>query len=168
LPVERGLSHLTDGHDARWAIAKSATARYWEVAVAELRSDRLGWARLAVIAAAVVIAAHGLVHLMGVALLWKLGQPGQLRYADAVPAPGSVGAYLIGGLWLAAAVLFVISAVLLVTGQAAWRMIALAGVVISAPVIGLAPGQAVVGLVVDGLVLVLVAVTWLRARKVPS
>ena len=136
--------------------------------MAEPRSDRLGWTPLAVIAAAVAITVHGLVHLMGVALLWKLGQPGQLRYADAVPAPGSAGAYLVGGLWLAAAVLFVTAAVLLVTGHAAWRVTALAGVVISAPVSGLAPGQAVAGLVVDGLVLVLVAVSWLRTRKVLS
>lgn len=134
----------------------------------EPRSDRLGWAWLAVIATAVVIAAHGLVHLMGVALLWKLGQPGQLRYADAVPAPGSADAYVVGGLWLVAAVLFVTTAILLVAGRTAWRMTALAGVVISAPVIGLAPGQAVAGLVVDVLVLVLVAVSWLHTRKVPS
>ncbi len=133
--------------------------------MAEVRSDRPGWARLAVIAAAVVIAAHGLVHLMGVALLWKLGQPGQLRYADAAPAAGSAGAYVVGGLWLVAVVLFVTAAVLLVAGLAAWRVTALAGVLISVPVIGLAPGQAVAGLVVDGLVLLLVAVSWLRARK---
>jgi hypothetical protein len=136
--------------------------------MAELHSDRPGWARLAVIAAAVVIAAHGLVHLMGVALLWKLGEPGQLRYADAVPAAGSAGGYLVGGLWLVAAALFVTAAVLLVARRTAWRVTALAGVVVSAPVIGLAPGQAVAGLVVDGLVLVLIAVTWPRTRKVPS
>jgi len=40
--------------------------------------------------------------------------------------------------------------------------------VVSVPVIGLAAGQAVAGLVVDGLVLVLVAVSWLRARAVAS
>jgi hypothetical protein len=45
---------------------------------------------------------------------------------------------------------------------------ALAAVVVSAPVIGLAPGQAVAGLVVDGLVLVLVIVSWLRARAMAS
>ena len=56
--------------------------------MSQVYSDRLGWARLAVIAAAVVIAAHGLIHLMGVALLWKVGEPGGLRYADAVPATG--------------------------------------------------------------------------------
>ncbi len=79
-------------------------------------SDRLGWARLAVIAAAVVMAAHGLVRLMGVALLWKLGEPGGLRYADAVPAPGSAAGYVVGGLWLVAAVLFVTTGVLLAAG----------------------------------------------------
>jgi hypothetical protein len=121
-----------------------------------------------VIAAALVIAAHGLIHLMGVALLWKLGGVGQLRYAAAVPAPGGTAGYLVGGLWLLAAVLFVAAAVLLVTGRAAWRLTALAGVVVSAPVIGLVPGQAVAGLVVDGLVLVVVTASWLRARSVAS
>jgi len=65
-------------------------------------------------------------------------------------------------------VLFVTAAMLLVAGRAAWRMTALTGVVVSVPVIGLAAGQAVAGLVVDGLVLVLVAVSWLRARAVAS
>jgi hypothetical protein len=144
------------------------TARRGEVVITQVRSGRLGWARLTVIAAVAVIAAHGLIHLMGVALLWKLGEPGGLRYADAVPAPGSAAAYLVGGLWLLAAVLFVTAAVLLAAGRAAWRMTALAAVVVSVPVIGLMPGQAVAGLVVDGLVLALVAVSWLRIGKVPS
>jgi hypothetical protein len=133
-----------------------------------VRRDRLGWARLAAIGAAAVIAAHGLVHLMGVALLWKLGEPGGLRYADAVPAPGTAAAEVVGGLWLVAAVLFVAAAVLLVAGRPAWRVVALAAVVVSAPVIGLAPGQAVIGLVADGLVLVLVTVSWLRGRAAAS
>jgi hypothetical protein len=134
----------------------------------QIRRDRLEWARLAAIAAAAVIAAHGLVHLTGVALLWKLGEPGGLRYADAVPAPGSSAAEVVGGLWLLAAVLFVAVAVLLVAGRPAWRGVALAAVVVSAPMIGLAPDQAVIGLVADGLVLVLVTVSWLRSRAAAS
>jgi hypothetical protein len=133
----------------------------------ELQAGHQAWARVAVIATAVVIAAHGLVHLMGVSLLWKLGEPGQLRYADAVPAPGTVAGELAGGLWLVAAVLFVMAAVLLATGRP-WRLAALAGVAVSVPVIGLAPGQAAAGLAVDGLILVLVVVSWLRARAVAS
>jgi hypothetical protein len=127
---------------------------------------RQWWVRAAAAVAAVIIVAHGLAHMMGVALLWKLGQPGALRYADVVPAAGSTAAYLVGGLWLAAAVLFVAAGVLLAAGRSAWRPVALAAVVISVPVIGLAPAQAVAGLVVDGLVLVLVAIGWLRRQAV--
>ena len=114
------------------------------------------------VAVAVVVAAHGLVHLMGVALLWKLGQPGQLRYADAVPAPGTGAGYLVGGLWLAAALLFVAAAYLLVAGRGAWRIVALIAVAVSAPVIGLSAAQTAAGLVIDGLVLALIAVSWRR------
>jgi hypothetical protein len=133
----------------------------------QLQSGRRVWARVAVLAAAVMIAAHGLVHLMGVWLLWKLGEPGQLRYADAVPAPGTMAGYVAGCLWLVAAVLFVLAAVLLAAGRP-WRLAALAGVAVSVPVIGLAPGQAAAGLVADGLILALVVVSLLRARPVPS
>jgi len=68
-----------------------------------------------------------------------------LRYADAVPARGTVAAYPVGGPWLVAAVLVVAAGILLATGRA-WRLAALAGVAASAPVTGLAPGQAAAGL----------------------
>jgi hypothetical protein len=61
----------------------------------------------------------------------------------------------------------VAAGVLLAVGRPAWRLVALAAVVISAPVIGLSPAHAVAGLVVDGLVLVVVAVSWLRRKEVP-
>jgi hypothetical protein len=136
----------------------------------QTRHHQQGWPRVALAAAAVIIAAHGLVHLMGVSVLWKLGEPGQLRYADAVPAPGSAAGYFVGGLWLAAAALFVSAGILLVARKAAWRLVALAAVALSVPVIALAPGRAVAGLVIDGLVLVFIAATWLasstRERRV--
>jgi len=40
--------------------------------------------------------------------------------------------------------------------------------VVSAPVIGLASGQAIAGLVVDGVVLIGIAASWPRAWTVPS
>jgi hypothetical protein len=122
-----------------------------------------GWPRVALAAAAVIIAAHGLVHLMGVALLWKLGEPGQLRYSDAVPAAGTTAGYVVGALWLAAAALFVLAAILLVASRAAWRLVAVTAVGLSVPVIALAPGLALAGLVIDGLVLVFAAASWLAA-----
>jgi hypothetical protein len=92
----------------------------------QLQPGHRVWARVAMLAAAVVITAHGLVHLMSVSLLWKLGEPGQLRYADVAPAPGTVAGYLAGSLWLVAVVLFVMAAVLLVMGRP-WRLAALPG-----------------------------------------
>jgi hypothetical protein len=105
---------------------------------------------------------------MGVALLWKLGEPGQLDYAGAEPAPGSTTGYLVGSLWLVAALLFVIAAVLLAAGRASWRIVALAAAAISTPMIGLESGQAIAGLVLDGVVLIGVAASWPRAWTVRS
>jgi hypothetical protein len=51
----------------------------------------------------------------------------------------------------------VIAAVLLVARRASWRIVALVAAAVSAPVIGLASGQAIAGLVIDGVVLIGVA-----------
>ena len=50
-----------------------------------------------------------------------------------------------------------IAAVLLVARRASWRIVALVAAAVSAPVIGLASGQAIAGLVIDGVVLIGVA-----------
>ncbi|SFU07363.1 hypothetical protein SAMN05660657_05381 [Geodermatophilus amargosae] len=42
---------------------------------------------------AVVLVAHGLLHLLGVALLWRWGEP---RYDDVHPAAGSSPALVVG------------------------------------------------------------------------
>ncbi len=114
--------------------------------------------------AAVLIGLHGLVHLMGVALLWRLGEPGSLTYADAVPAAGTTGGYLVGAGWLLAGAGLVTAAWLLATDRPAWRAVAAGGAVLSILVIGLSPGLTAAGLVADAAVLVLVAVTWTAAR----
>jgi len=120
--------------------------------------------RIATVVVAFLIAMHGLVHLMGVALLWKLGEPGKLRYADAVPAAGSAGAYVAGLGWLAAGALLVAASVLLIARRPRWRGVAVAGAVLSGVVISLNPELAVAGLVADAAVLVLVTASWLSAR----
>lgn len=126
---------------------------------------RSGLARAAAVIVALFLVAHGAVHAMGMALLWKLGEPGQLRYADAVPIPGTVGGYLAGVGWLAAGALLITTAGLLLARRRAWRITALTGALLSAAVIGLNPTHAVAGLVADGLVLVLVTGSWLRSRR---
>jgi hypothetical protein len=112
-----------------------------------------------------LIAAHGLVHLMGWQLLWKLGEPGQLTYADATPTPGTADGYFVGTMWMLAALLFVAAALLLVDHRVIWRRVAVGGVVLSAAVIALSPAQSAVGLMADGLVLIGVAATVYPQRK---
>ncbi len=113
---------------------------------------------------AVVLAGHGLVHLMGVALLWRWGRPGGLRYEDVHPTAGSAAGLVVGGLWLVVAVLFLASAVLLVARRRWWRQVALVAAVLSLAV--LVPSASVVaaGIAVDVVVIVIVVVIG-RARR---
>lgn len=133
-------------------------------AAPEATRPRSGPARAAAVVIALFLAAHGAVHGMGVALLWRLGEPGALRFADAVPTPGTVAGYLVGLGWLVAGGLLIATAGLFLTRQAGWRATALAGALLSVAVIGLNPAQAIAGLAADALVLVLGAGSWLAGR----
>ncbi|MGY1821151.1 hypothetical protein [Geodermatophilus sp. SYSU D00079] len=108
-------------------------------------------------AAALVLAGHGLIHLLGVALLWRWGQPGELRYDDVSPAPGPLPGMIVGGLWLAATLLFLLTAVLLVGGSPAWRPVGLLAALVSIAVLLPSASIALAGLVVDAAVLIAVA-----------
>lgn len=111
------------------------------------------------LAATVLIAGHGAAHVMGVSLLWKLGEPGSLTYADASPDPGTTAAYLVGGLWLLAGIAFATAAALLLARRGVWRLVAVLGVAISVPVVALRPAQGAAGLVTNGIVLALVGLS---------
>jgi hypothetical protein len=113
--------------------------------------------RLLRVAAAAVLAGHGLIHLMGVALLWRWGEPGDLRYGDVSPAAGSVAGKLVGGLWLAATLLFLLTAVLVLTRRRAWRAAALLAAVVSIAVLLPSASIAPAGLIIDAAVLIAVA-----------
>jgi len=114
---------------------------------------------------AAALSGHGLGHLSGVALLWRWGQPGALRYTDMSPVPGTGAGIAVGGLWLVGAVLFVLAAVSLLAGWNRWYRIMAAAVVVSCA--ALLPSAsmpvAAVGLVVDWLLLVVVLVVGARA-----
>ncbi len=101
----------------------------------ELLEARAGGHRLLRAAAATVLTVHGLVHLLGVALLSRWGQPGELRYDDVSPAAGSLPGMIVGGVWLAATLLFLLTAVLLVAGRIAWRSVGLLAALVSIAVL---------------------------------
>ncbi len=118
-------------------------------------------------AAATVLAGHGLIHLLGVALLWRWGQPGELRYDDVSPAAGSMPGMMVGGIWLAATLLFLLTAVLLVGGRPAWRPVGLLAALVSIAVLLPSASIALAGLVVDAAVLLAVGVAVAAAHRRP-
>ncbi len=69
------------------------------------------------LAVGVVIGGHGLLHLIGTILLWRLGQVGDLHYGDMLPsAPPWVTAFA-GAEWLAAATVFIAAGIALIIGR---------------------------------------------------
>lgn len=79
------------------------------------------------ITATAVLVVHGLIHVIGFMLLWRIAQLGQLRYAGMHPTPGTAAGIAVGAVWLVAAVLFTTTGVLLIIRKAVWRPAALVG-----------------------------------------
>jgi hypothetical protein len=93
----------------------------------------------------VIVAAHGLIHLMGFAKAFNLASFEQLRAPISQP---------LGLLWLAAALLFLLSAVLLVAAPNWWWTPALGAILISQLVIITAWSDAKFGTFANLIVLV--------------
>ena len=125
---------------------------------------RPGGLRLVRAIGALILAGHGLIHLMGVALFWRLSQPGDLRYTDTHPVPGSLAGLAVGAIWLAAAVLFVTGAILLVAHRR-WSRVAVIAIAVSAPILAASASTAAAGLVVDAAVLLAVLATSPRTLR---
>jgi len=116
-------------------------------------------------AGSALMALHGLVHLMGMQLLWKMGEPAQLTYSDAVPTAGTTAAYAVGALWALAAALFLAASALAVTRHRAWRYVAASAALLSAGVISLNASMARIALAIDAIVLVAVAWSFIREHR---
>jgi hypothetical protein len=99
-------------------------------------------------------------------LLWRSGQPGELRCADVSPTAGSLPGMIVGGLWSAAALLFLLAAVSLVSGHPVWRPIGLLAALVSIAVLPSAP-IALAGPVVEAAVLIAVTVAVAGAHRRP-
>ncbi|MEC3982687.1 hypothetical protein [Amycolatopsis sp. H20-H5] len=114
-------------------------------------------------AAAVLLTAHGVVHLLGVPLQWKLAELGDLRYADAYPAPGTPAGIVAGALWLLAGVLFFAGAALVVRGDGRWRTVVLLAAAVLSPLVIANASTAMGGVVVDAALVIACLVT--RRRR---
>jgi hypothetical protein len=120
--------------------------------------------------AAIIVGVHGLIHLIGFAVPWRLmtsaeiADPGTAlwgRVALSEPMP-----QVIGLVWLIVAVVLTVAAVGLWTGRGWARSVLAAGAISSVPIAVLGLPSTVMGLAVDVALLALVA-AWPRTRAVP-
>jgi len=114
--------------------------------------------------AAVLMGLHGVVHLMGMQLLWKMGEPAQLTYADAVPTAGTTAGYAVGALWALSCALFLVASALALTHRSAWKWFAIPAALISGGVIGLNVSMARIAMAIDVIVLLVAAWSIYRER----
>lgn len=116
-------------------------------------------------AAALVLALHGLVHLMGTAVYMKLGTLEGLPYKttllDGRWDLGEGGIRVVGAVWAVAAAAFVAAAVGWVGGWDAWRPVLLGATLLSLLLTTLDATRAPVGIAVNLAILLLL---WLAPQ----
>ncbi|RYV52948.1 hypothetical protein [Pengzhenrongella frigida] len=116
-------------------------------------------------AGAAALAGHGLMHLVGVVLLWRLGEPGWLRFADVSPTPGSPAGLAVGVLCLVAAAAFVAAAAGVLLDRDWWHRVLLGAVVVSCGALLPSASSAAAGLVVDWIALVVAIMAGARVAR---
>ena len=76
---------------------------------------------------AIVLIAHGIAHLPGFLVPWRLTRPADMPYKTTLLAGrvdvGNGGIRVVGALWLVAALAFVAAGIAALTGLLPWRMI---------------------------------------------
>lgn len=110
----------------------------------------------------IALSIHGLIHLMGVALLLELGEPGDLTYAAARPEPGTALAWLFAALWALGAILFIVAG-FQVMREGSWVPTVVAASLVSLIAIGTMAESAPIGLVISALTLVVGL--WFSSRR---
>jgi hypothetical protein len=117
------------------------------------------------VAVSLILAFHGLIHLMGATAYLKLGVLQGLPYKTTVLGGrvdlGELGIAVFGALWAVAALGFVSSVAGLFTNQTWWRLVLLATTLLSLVLTALDSSAAFIGVMVN---LVILVVLWLESR----
>lgn len=112
--------------------------------------------------AGLALVLHGLIHGMGVALLLRLAEPGDLTYAVARPEPGTSLAVVFAILWALAGASFLVAGSHLIRGRRGSRTLVAASVLSLIAVGGMAT-VAPIGVAVSALTLSVGV--WLTFRR---
>lgn len=125
-------------------------------------------ARILFYAAALLVAGHGLIHLMGFAAYWPLAVIPELPYRTDLAGGrwevGGAGMKLYAALWLLAALGFLLATAGLLTRQGWWQPAMIGTAVLSTALIALNWEPAFRGAVVNAVILVVMAVASLLSR----
>ena len=122
--------------------------------------------------AGVFLALHGLIHLMGFVVPWKLATIEDLPYTTTLLNGswdvGTTGIRVLGLLWLLAALGFVVAGTGLITRQKWWWTASLVVAVLSLVVTALQWPDAQFGTYIDALVLVALLIVRRRITSLAS
>lgn len=112
-------------------------------------------ARVAALLVAGFFALHGLAHIVGIKGIWGIGAPADnsSTYLTGLD-PHSAAYVALGGVWLVACLLFIAAAAGIVLRRAWWLPIAFAAAALSLVLCILWRDAAIVGLVVNAVILV--------------
>ena len=117
--------------------------------------------RLTIYLLVAVLAAHGLIHLLGPTVYLRVGDLQGLPYKTTLLNGhldvGAVGIAIFGGLWVLPAAGFVVSALALALGWDLWLPLAFAATCVSLALTALDWNVAYAGAVVNVVILVLLA-----------
>jgi hypothetical protein len=116
-----------------------------------------------------ILAVHGLIHLMGSTAYLKLGVLQGLPYKTTVFGGridlGEIGIAVFGALWAVAALGFISSVAGMLTNQTWWRAVLLGMTLLSLVLTALDSSAAFIGVIVN---IVILAVLWLESRASES
>jgi hypothetical protein len=121
--------------------------------------------RIAIVVVALILALHGLIHLMGLTVYLKLGDVEGLVYKTTFLGGrlnmGEQGTRVFGALWVVPAMAFVLAAVGLYVSSPWWQPMLLAATIVSLALTLLDWDVAFMGAMVD---VVILACVWLAPR----
>ena len=120
------------------------------------------------ILAAVVLVAHGLIHLMGTTVYLRFGELEGFAYKTTLLGGrwdlGAAGIGVFGALWAVAAVGFVATAIGLLTGSSWWQPVLIAVTIFSLILTALDSSLAFAGIGLN--IVILIVVFWMRRSSV--
>jgi hypothetical protein len=118
-----------------------------------------------IVPVSLILAFHGLIHLMGATAYLKLGVLQELPYKTTVLGGrvdlGELGIAVFGALWAIAALGFISSVAGMLTNQNWWRAVLLGVTLLSLVLTALDSSAAFIGVIVNVVILV---VFWLESR----